>query len=127
NFAYAEIVQLAEDELVKESEAALKCPGLELISTSKQGALSPAPVIKPQVKAPTVEVTTEVSVEDIERPFKGMTPTEKLKAYRTRLEESNLVLLEKKMELMRLQQEMNLLKNLERSMNQTLSAIDILE
>lgn len=117
----AEVIQLNEDQLIKESDEIIKCRGLDVMPTTQKTVVAPAPVV---VEAPKEKPLT---TEDIELPLRDLSPTEKLKAYRTRLEEKNLVLLEKKMELIRLQQELNLLKNLERSMNQTLSAVDSVE
>ncbi len=119
--AFADTTQVVQDDILKESTELLKCSPVT------------AEAIKPKLDEPTVlPVTTsavtanpvEISFEDIEAPLKDLSPTEKLKAYRQKLEEKNLVLLEKKMEMIRLQQEMALLRTLERSMNQTLSSLE---
>jgi hypothetical protein len=65
----------------------------------------------------------DVSEEEVLPQAKNLTPTERLKAYRTELEKKNVVLLEKKLEVIRLQQEMALLRNLENSMNKTINNI----
>lgn len=83
----------------------------------------PEAAITPSLPEATQITNVPVPVEDIMPEVKDLTPTEKLKAYRTELEKKNLVLLEKKMEVIRLQQEMALLRNLEKSMNKTLNAI----
>ena len=89
-----------------------KCVLLEADSVS---AIAPTP-LRPELDAPTLE--------EVEAPLKNLSATEKLKAYRTKLEAKNLILLEKKMEMIRLEQEMALLRTLEKSMNKTLSAIE---
>lgn len=55
---------------------------------------------------------------------KRLSASDRLKAYRERLEIRNRIMVEKKMEQIRYQQELALAKQLERSMNQTLKAID---
>lgn len=75
--------------------------------------------LRPEFDQPTLE-----EVAAVEEPLKNLSATEKLKAYRTKLEAKNLILLEKKMEMIRLEQEMALLRTLEKSMNKTLSAIE---
>jgi hypothetical protein len=55
---------------------------------------------------------------------KKVSASERLKLYRERLELRNRIMVEKKMEQIRYQQELALARQLERSMNQTLKAID---
>lgn len=98
--AFGNTTQAIQDDILNESNEVLKC----------ETAIAPAPVA---IAAPVDEIETN----------KELSPSQKLKAYRAKLEEKNLVLLEKKLELIRLEQEMALLRNLERSMNKTLSAI----
>jgi uncharacterized protein with ParB-like and HNH nuclease domain len=117
--AYAETTQVVQDDILQESSDILKC----------RPTTTPPAVTNIEIK-PTLNLPTDapaVTYEDLEAPVKDLSPTEKLKAYRQKLEEKNLVLLEKKMEMIRLQQEMALLRNLERSMNQTLTAINGLQ
>lgn len=57
-------------------------------------------------------------------PPKKVSASERLKLYRERLELRNRIMVEKKMEQIRYQQELALARQLERSMNQTLNAID---
>jgi hypothetical protein len=114
----ADTTQTVQDDLLKESSEVFKCPPV-------------AVEIKPELAVPTEligekkveeKVAEELEVELL--PTKNLSTTEKLKVYRTKLEEKNLVLLEKKLEMIRLQQEMALLRNLENSMNQTLKNIE---
>lgn len=105
--AGAETAQSVQDDLLKESSEVLKCAPI----------VAPVVQVKPEM-APAVAVAEVVPNND------ELTPTEKLKAYRTKLEEKNMLLLQKKMEMIRLEQEMALLRNLERSMDQTLNAIN---
>ena len=53
-----------------------------------------------------------------------LSQSDKLKIYRERLEERNKIMIERKMEQIRLQQEVALFRKLEQSMNQTIKAID---
>ena len=79
--------------------------------------------VKEEVKAPAVVVKEE------EKPIpapkaRKFSQADKLKMYREKLEERNRIMLEKKMEQIRYQQELALARKLEQSMNQTLKAID---
>ncbi len=56
---------------------------------------------------------------------KQLSPSERLRLRRARLEERNKIMVEKKMEQIRWQQEVALAKQLEESMNKTIQAIDI--
>lgn len=60
----------------------------------------------------------------VAKPVKKISASDRLKVLRTRLEERNKIMLEKKMEQIRYQQELALARQLEQSMNQTLKAID---
>lgn len=55
---------------------------------------------------------------------KSPSPSERLKKYREQLEERNVDMVQKKMEYIRYQQELALMKQLEKTMNNTLKAID---
>jgi hypothetical protein len=55
---------------------------------------------------------------------KKLSSSDRLKLLRERLEERNRIMVEKKMEQIRFQQELALARQLEQSMNQTLKAID---
>lgn len=55
---------------------------------------------------------------------KKLTPSEKMKMRRARLELRNKIMMERKMEQIRMQQEIALAKQLEQQMNKTLKAID---
>lgn len=126
--SYAETTQVVQDDILKESAEVLKCaPTTSIpipIPTPAPAAVAIAQDAPIKPKLGTVTEASEETFEDIEAPMKDLSPTEKLKAYRQKLEEKNLVLLEKKMEMIRLQQEMALLRNLEKSMNQTISALE---
>lgn len=73
------------------------------------------------------EVAPKKQVERIVQKPRKISQSEKLKLYRERLEERNRIMVEKKMEQIRFQQEIALAKKLEASMNQTLKAIDNIE
>ncbi len=74
-----------------------------------QPAPAPAPVVRRQAPRPAP---------------KKLTSSDRLKLLRERLEERNRIMVEKKMEQIRFQQEMALARQLEASMNQTLKSID---
>lgn len=124
-----------DDVLLKESNEALKCPPVVTQNTPAKAVAIDAVEIKPALDEQTqlvpeertgekAEDKTVAALEEELLPTKNLTATEKLKIYRTKLEERNLVLLEKKLEMIRLQQEMALLKNLENSMNKTLERLN---
>ena len=79
-----------------------------------------APVAAPQApKAPVRRVAPPAPVVQ-----RRVSASDRIKAYRERLEIRNRIMVEKKMEQIRYQQELALARQLERSMNQTLKAID---
>lgn len=83
-------------------------------------------------KEKEVTSTFEEQPQAIAKPRKKtrtheLTPSEKLKLVRQRLEERNRIMIEKKMEQIRYQQELALARQLQRSMNQTLKSIDNIE
>ncbi len=80
---------------------------------------TPAPVIEKQVEK---QVERIVAVK-----ARRLSPSEKIKLYRERLEERNRIMVERKMEQIRFRQEMALARKLEASMNQTLKAIDTIQ
>ena len=73
-----------------------------------------------------VSPAPKAEVREVRKP-RRLSSSEKLKLYRERLEERNRIMVEKKMEQIRFQQEMALARKLEASMNQTLKAIDNIE
>lgn len=77
-----------------------------------------------QVKAPVVAPAPVQRNVRVAAPKKPLTSSERLKLLRERLEERNKIMVEKKMEQIRFQQEMALARQLEASMNNTLKAID---
>ncbi len=80
-----------------------------------------------QVKEEPKSIVNEVREKKIELPKvtpKRLSQSERLKLYREKLEERNRIMVEKKMEQIRYQQEVALARRLEQSMNQTLKAID---
>jgi hypothetical protein len=69
-------------------------------------------------------IAKEVQVEAPKKVIKRLSQSDRLKIYRERLEERNKIMVERKMEQIRFQQELALARKLEQSMNQTLKAID---
>lgn len=119
----ADTTQTVQEDLLKESNEVLKCP--PVVASAVAVEIKPELAVQTELvgeKKIEEKVAEELEVELL--PTKNLTATEKLKVYRTKLEEKNLVLLEKKLEMIRLQQEMALLRNLENSMNQTLKNIE---
>jgi hypothetical protein len=119
----ADTTQTVQDDLLKESSEVLKCP--PVVASAVAVEIKPELAVQTELvgeKKVEEKVAEELEVELL--PTKNLSTTEKLKVYRTKLEEKNLVLLEKKLEMIRLQQEMALLRNLENSMNQTLKNIE---
>jgi len=78
-----------------------------------------------RVQEPAHEAATVAApVKIAPRKAPKISQSDRLKIYRTRLEERNRIMVEKKMEQIRFQQELALARQLEQSMNQTLKAID---
>jgi hypothetical protein len=80
--------------------------------------------VKEEVKAEPVVAIKEVKVAAPKKIAKKISQSDRLKMYRERLEERNKIMVERKMEQIRFQQELALARKLEQSMNQTLRAID---
>lgn len=76
------------------------------------------------------QVKEEVKAEEVKpvvvpkKVVKKISQSDRMKMFRERLEERNRIMIEKKMEQIRFQQELALARKLEQSMNQTLKAID---
>lgn len=79
-----------------------------------------------QVEVPKPSPTPPVQ-RKIVRQKKPLSSSERLKALRERLEVRNRIMIEKKMEQIRFQQEMALAREIEASMNKTIKAIDTLK
>ena len=99
------------DELALADEA-IQSPTLNIEGKYKIEEPTPAPVQQVVRRAP------------VKAAPKKLTASDRLKLLRERLEERNRIMVEKKMEQIRFQQEMALARQLEASMNQTLKAID---
>lgn len=104
-----------EDELTLADEA-IQAPALNI---EGQYQTAPAPVApKKVVRRPVAPVVAPAPVQ------RKLTSSDRLKLLRERLEERNRIMVEKKMEQIRYQQELALARQLEQSMNQTIKAID---
>lgn len=91
------------------------------------------------LESPTLNINGKLSEEKVveekkvEAPKpvvmvkKPLTSSQKMALYRTKLEERNRQMVQKKMEEIRLKQELVLMKQLEAQMNKTLKAIDSVE
>lgn len=78
-------------------------------------------LVKEEVKP---EAPKEVKLAAPVKVRKKITQSERMRMIRERLEERNRIMVERKMEQIRFQQELALARKLEQSMNQTLNAID---
>lgn len=110
----------AETEVAVSDELALADEAIQAPTMNIEGQYqveTPAPAPAP---APKKVVVT--------RPApKKLTASDRLKLLRERLEERNRIMVEKKMEQIRYQQEIALARQLEQSMNQTIKAIDTIK
>ncbi|MBC7427980.1 MAG: hypothetical protein H7336_05165 [Bacteriovorax sp.] len=95
------------------ADEAISSPTMNIEGQYKVEA--PAPVAAPQ------RVVARRPAPVIKKPLSS---SERLKLLRERLEERNKIMVEKKMEQIRFQQEMALAGQLEASMNNTIKAID---
>lgn len=80
--------------------------------------------VKEEPKAAPAPAKEEKVAVAPKKVAKKLSQSDKLRIYRERLEERNRIMVEKKMEQIRYQQELALARKLEQSMNQTLKAID---
>lgn len=108
--------EVATDDELTQADEALHTPAMDI-----EGQYH----VKEETKAEPVAVAAPVKEEKV-APVKAkrISQSERLKIYRERLEERNRIMVEKKMEQIRFQQELALARKLEQSMNQTLKAID---
>ncbi len=114
-FNVSATTELTSDDLTLADEA-IQSPTMNIEGQYQVEA--PAPV----VVAPVQRVVTRAPA-----PKKPLSSSERLKLLRERLEERNRIMVEKKMEQIRFQQEMALARQLEASMNNTLKAIDTIK
>ncbi len=105
--------------------------GVDDLAAADEAIQSPALNIegKYKVEEPVQEVApAPAPVQQVRRAPKPapkqLTSSDRLRLLRQRLEERNRIMVEKKMEQIRFQQEMALARQLEQSMNQTIKAID---
>lgn len=106
------------DELTLADEA-IQSPALDIEGKYKIAEPTPAPI-----PAPVQQVEVRRAAPRVAPAPKKLTASDRLKLLRERLEERNRIMVEKKMEQIRFQQEMALARQLEASMNQTIKAID---
>lgn len=79
--------------------------------------------VKEEAKVTPVAIK-EVKIAAPKKVARKISQSDRMKMYRERLEERNKIMIERKMEQIRFQQELALARKLEQSMNQTLRAID---
>lgn len=133
-FSFSAFAETSSDDLLLADEA-IQAPTIDIegqYQVKEEEAAAEVkiePVTVKEVKAAVKEVkeVKEVKVAKVAAPKKQIlkiAQTDKLKIYRERLEERNKIMIEKKLEQIRFQQELALARHLEQSMNQTLKAID---
>lgn len=76
------------------------------------------------INAPTLNIEGSYQVPAAAPAKRKLTPSEKMKMRRAKLELRNKIMMEKKMEQIRMKQEIALAKQLELQMNKTLNAIN---
>jgi hypothetical protein len=106
------------DELTLADEA-IQAPALNI-----EGQYQVAPTPAPVQRAPVAQAAPAAPVRRLAPAPKKLTASDRLRILRNRLEERNRIMVEKKMEQIRFQQELALARQLEQSMNQTIKAID---
>lgn len=112
-FAFNVHAEISTDDLTLADEA-IAAPTMDLEGQYKV-----------QEQAPVHEAAAVVETPKLApKKIKRLSASDKMKLYRERLEERNRIMVERKMEQIRFQQELALAKKLEQSMNQTLKAID---
>ena len=112
-FAFNVKAETTTDDLTLADEA-IQAPTLDI-----EGQYQ----VKEEVKTEAAPAK-EVKVAAPKKAAKKISQSDRLKMYRERLEERNRIMVERKMEQIRFQQELALARKLEQSMNQTLKAID---
>ena len=109
----------ADTEINVSDDLALADEAIQSPTMNIEGQYKVAPPVEVEIAQPA-PVRRQVT-----RPApKRLTASDRLKILRERLEERNRIMVEKKMEQIRFQQEMALARQLEASMNQTLKSID---
>lgn len=104
-------------EVVTEDEISLADEALHTPTLDIEGQYH----VKEEPKAAPAAEPAATPVVVVE---KKISPSERMRLRRAKLEERNRIMVEKKMEQIRYQQELALARQLEQSMNQTLKAID---
>ena len=114
-FAFNVKAETSSDDLTLADEA-IQSPTMDI-----EGQYQVKEEVKPEIKT---EVIKEVKLATPKKVVRKISQSDKMKMYRERLEERNKIMIEKKMEQIRFQQELALARKLEQSMNQALKAID---
>lgn len=107
--------ETSSDDLALADEA-IQSPTMDIEGQYKVQEVAPAPIHEAAEVAAPIKPTP--------KKIKRISQSDRLKLYRERLEERNRIMVERKMEQIRFQQELALARQLEQSMNQTLKAID---
>jgi len=100
-----------------DNDLALADEAIQSPSMNIEGQYQVKEVVAPEPAKEEVKVAPKKAIKKISQ-------SDRLKLYRERLEERNRIMVERKMEQIRYQQELALARQLEQSMNQTLKAID---
>lgn len=103
---------------VDNSDLALADESIDAPSLNIDGQYKEKEVV---LKAAPKKTVQNIAPQIVQKP---LTPSEKIRLYREKLEVRNQIMVQKKMEQIRLQQEIALARKLEQAMNQTIKAID---
>lgn len=94
------------------------------LTLADEAIQSPTMNIEGQYKIEAPTPPAPVKRVEVKKVAPKLSSSDRLKLLRQRLEERNRIMVEKKMEQIRFQQELALARQLEQSMNQTIRAID---
>ena len=128
-FSFSAYAESSSDDFLLFDEA-VQAPIMDLEGQYqvKEEAVKTEPVIVKELKE--VKAIQEVIIQKVDEPTKPIQKiavAERVKTYRELLEERNRLMVERKLEQIRLKQEVALTNHLEQSMNQTLKAIETIK
>ena len=128
-FSFSAYAETSSDDFLLIDEA-VQAPIMDLEGQYqvKEEAVKTEPVIVKELKE--VKAIQEVIIQKVDEPTKPIQKiavAERVKTYRELLEERNRLMVERKLEQIRLKQEVALANHLEQSMNQTLKAIETIK
>lgn len=129
-FSFSAYAETSSDDFLLIDEA-VQAPIMDLegqYQVKEEEAVKTEPLIVKELKE--VKAIQEVIIQKVDEPTKPIQKiavAERVKTYRELLEERNRLMVERKLEQIRLKQEVALANHLEQSMNQTLKAIETIK